>query len=134
MRDLFAKWAQLTSEAIGHPVAFTVAVAIVVVWALSGFAVGFTDTWQLVINTGTTVVTFLIVFLIQNTQNRTSEAAQLKLDELIRAVRGAHNIMIDVEDLPEDEIRRLQREFTDVAKRARSRHKGKATAQHTPRG
>lgn len=127
MKDLFSRWAQLTSETIGHPAAFTAAILVIVLWAVSGFAVGFSNTWQLVINTGTTIVTFLIVFLIQNTQNRTSDAVQLKLDELIRSVKGAHNIMIDVEDLPEHEIRRLQKEFMEVAERSRKTHKGKTT-------
>ncbi len=123
MRDLFARWARLVSGAIGHPIAFMTAIVIIVVWGLSGFVFGFT--WQLVINTGTTIVTFLVVFLIQNTQNRNDEATQLKLDELIRAARGAHNIMIDLEDLPEDEIERLRERFAKAGARSR-RRKGRA--------
>src|SRR6188474_925641 len=89
MNELFRKIAHTTSQVIGSPIAFVVAVLIVLVWAVTGPFFGFSDTWQLVINTGTTIVTFLVVFMIQNTQNRDSKAIQLKLDELIRSIRGA---------------------------------------------
>jgi low affinity Fe/Cu permease len=95
----FAKW---TSRATGRPAAFVIAVLIILVWAVTGPVFGFSDTWQLVINTGTTIVAFLMVFLIQNTQNRDSEAVQLKLDELIRAHKGAHNGFLDLEELTEE--------------------------------
>jgi low affinity Fe/Cu permease len=102
----FAKW---TSRATGHPTAFVIAVVIILVWALTGPIFGFSDTWQLVINTGTTIVTFLMVFLIQNTQNRDSEVVQLKLDELIRATNGAHNEFLDLEELTEEDLNRIKR-------------------------
>jgi low affinity Fe/Cu permease len=112
----FAKW---TARATGHPAAFAVAVGIVVGWLFSGPAFRFTDTWQLVINTGTTIVTFLMVFLIQNTQNRDSEAVQLKLDELIRAVEGAHNALLDVEELTERDLDRMRERYESLAREAR---------------
>jgi low affinity Fe/Cu permease len=107
----FRKAAHATAGAIGSPYAFALAVLVVVVWAVSGPAFHYSDTWQLVINTGTTIATFLVVFMIQNTQNRDSRAIHLKLDELIRAVESARNGLVDVEDLPDEEIARLAREF-----------------------
>src|ERR1044071_5944386 len=101
----FAKWAAHTS---GHASAFIIAVAIVIVWAITGPVFGFSDTWQLVINTGTTIITFLMVFLIQNTQNRDSGAMQVKLDELIRAVQGAHNGLLDLEEMTEDDLSKMR--------------------------
>ncbi|HEX8113784.1 MAG TPA: low affinity iron permease family protein [Kofleriaceae bacterium] len=107
----FRKVAHATACAIGSPYAFAAAVMVVVVWAVCGPAFHYSDTWQLVINTGTTIVTFLVVFMIQNTQNRDSRAIHLKLDELIRAVESARNRLVDVEDLPDEELARLAREF-----------------------
>jgi low affinity Fe/Cu permease len=110
-RETFRSLAQATASAIGSPYAFGLALIAVVIWAASGPAFHYSDTWQLVINTATTVVTFLVVFMIQNTQNRDSRAIHLKLDELIRAVDAARNRLLDVEDLPEEELARLAREF-----------------------
>jgi len=103
----------------GNPVAFVVAVLIILVWAMTGPLFHFSDTWQLIINTSTTIVTFLMVFLIQNTQNRDSEAIQLKLDELIRAVEGAHNGLLDIEELTEEELKRLRVRYAKLATTAR---------------
>ncbi len=114
-RSKFARFAGWTAHAVGSPVLFASAGAIVVVWACTGPLFHFSDTWQLVINTGTTIVTFLMVFVIQNTQNRDSEALQLKLDEIIRALSGAHNALIDVERLTEAELRHLHRHYQKLA-------------------
>src|SRR6201994_4484211 len=109
--DWFGRLAVATARVSGRPATFLLAVATVLVWALTGPLFGYSDTWQLVINTGTTIVTFLMVFLIQNTQNRDALAIHLKLDELIRAVVGARNQLLDLEDLKDDELERLKREF-----------------------
>jgi low affinity Fe/Cu permease len=97
-------------RAAGHPIAFALAGGVVVLWLITGPLFGFSDTWQLIINTGTTIVTFLMVFLIQNTQNRDSEAMHIKLDELIRAVEGAHNSLLNLEDLGEKELAEAARQ------------------------
>jgi low affinity Fe/Cu permease len=115
----FSRFAKLTSRITGKPVTFMIAFSIVVLWAITGPIFGFSDTWQLVINTGTTIVTFLMVFLIQNTQNRDSEAMQVKLDELIRATRGAQNALLDLEELEEDELDRIKASYEKIAERAR---------------
>jgi low affinity Fe/Cu permease len=115
----FARFARWTSRVTGHPSAFIVATLALVVWIVTGPVFGFSDTWQLVINTGTTIVTFLMVFLIQNTQNRDSVAVQLKLDELIRAVNGAHNALLDLEELTEDDLDRLRARYETLARPAR---------------
>ncbi|MCZ7572100.1 MAG: low affinity iron permease family protein [Ardenticatenaceae bacterium] len=120
MNDLFRRFAHKTSELTGTPWAFLTAMIIIVVWAASGPVFGFSDTWQLVINTGTTIVTFLMVFLIQNTQNRDAKAIHLKLDELIRALEGARTDMVDLEDLSDEELMQLQEQF----KRLRERENG----------
>ena len=111
-----AKW---TAHAAGHPLAFTLAVLIILGWAITGPVFRFSDTWQLVINTGTTIVTFLIVFLVQNTQNRDSAAIQLKLDELIRATQGAHNALLDLEELTEEHLDRIRDRYEALARQAR---------------
>jgi low affinity Fe/Cu permease len=115
----FARFAKSTAEASGHPAVFFVAAGIILAWAISGPLFGFSDTWQLVINTGTTIVTFLMVFLIQNTQNRDAHAVQVKLDELIRAIDGAHNALLDLEELDDDEIGKIRRHYTRLAEDAR---------------
>jgi low affinity Fe/Cu permease len=115
----FTNFAKATSRATGRPSAFLAAGAIIVVWVVTGPLFGFSDTWQLVINTGTTVVTFLMVFLIQNTQNRDSEAVQVKLDELIRATEGAHNALLNLEELEEHELDRIRARYAQLARKAR---------------
>ena len=112
---LFDKAAQWTSKQSGHAHTFALAILVVVVWAVSGPLFQFSDTWQLVINTGTTIVTFLMVFLIQNTQNRDTEALQLKIDELIRVTEQARNRLINLEDLTEEELDRVKSELTEAA-------------------
>jgi low affinity Fe/Cu permease len=118
--SLFTRFARWSSRAAGTPHAFVGAVAVVLVWALTGPLFGFSDTWQLVINTGTTIVTFLMVFAIQASQNRDSEAIQVKLDELIRSIEGAENRLLDLEELEEDDIERIRGEYRQLASRARS--------------
>lgn len=117
--SFFTRFARWTSRAAGSPYAFVGAVAIVALWGLSGPLFGFSDTWQLVINTGTTIVTFLMVFAIQASQNRDSEAIQVKLDELIRSIEGARNSLLDLEELEEGEIERLRGKYRDLAASAR---------------
>lgn len=119
-RRLFTRFAKWASRAAGRPMAFVIAVTVLLVWAVSGPIFGFSDTWQLVINTGTTIVTFLMVFLIQNTQNRDSEALQVKLDELIRATKGAQNALLDLEELEEDELDKIRDDYEKLAERARN--------------
>ena len=115
----FDRFARHGARVAGHPVAFAAAGAIIVVWIVSGPVFGFSDTWQLVINTATTIVTFLMVFVIQNTQNRDGEAVQIKLDELIRAAEGAHNSLLDLEELSEGELEKIREEYLTLAERAR---------------
>lgn len=111
----FSRFSQWASRKLGHPLAFTIAAIAIVLWALSGPLFHFSDTWQLVVNTSTTIVTFLMVFIIQNTQNRDNEAIQLKLDELIRSAKGAHNEMVGIEHLTDAEIERLQARYAQLA-------------------
>ena len=130
----FAKW---TARMAGRPRTFAVAMAVIVLWAVLGPLYGFSDTWQLVINTGTTIVTFLMVFLIQNTQNRDSEAIQIKLDELIRATKGAHNALLDLEELDDHELIRIRDDYERLAERARTtmaaRNRGRGRGAHEDR-
>jgi low affinity Fe/Cu permease len=115
----FTEVAETVSHAAGHAVAFIVCCLVILVWAACGPIFGFSDTWQLIINTGTTIVTFLMVFLIQNTQNRDTEAIQLKLDELIRATQGAHNALLDLEELEEDSLEAFRKKYEALARVAR---------------
>lgn len=111
MRELFRKFAQATSQAVGSSWSFILAFLIIVVWAITGPMFHYSDTWQLVINTGTTIVTFLMVFLIQNTQNRDAKAIHLKLDELIKGVKGARTGLVNLEQLSDADLERLHKEF-----------------------
>ena len=111
MHEMFRKLAHAASETAGTAWAFILAASVIIVWALTGPFFGFSDTWQLVINTGTTVLTFLMVFLIQNTQNREAKALHLKLDELIFSIKGARNAMMNLDDLSDEELARLHGEF-----------------------
>jgi low affinity Fe/Cu permease len=117
--SLFTRFAKWTSRATGHPATFATAVLVILGWAVTGPIFGFSDTWQLVINTGTTIITFLMVFLIQNTQNRDSAAMQLKLDELIRAINGAHNGLLDLEELSDEELDKIKSRYEELARQAR---------------
>lgn len=115
----FDRFARLFSTLSGRPLAFNIALAVILVWVVSGPLFGFSDTWQLVINTATTIVTFLMVFLIQHTQNRDTEALQVKLDELIRAIEWADNTLLDLEELEEEELKLLRKQYVELAKAAR---------------
>src|SRR5436309_15535214 len=117
--SLFSRFAKWAAYATGHPTSFVLAVGTLCVWAITGPFYYFSDTWQLVINTGTTIITFLMVFLIQNTQNRDSAAMQLKLDELIRAVQGAHNALLDLEELTQGDLDRMRARYETLARHAR---------------
>ena len=119
MKETFRKFAENTANAVGSYWAFLLAALTVIIWAVSGPLFGFSDTWQLVINTGTTVVTFLMVFLIQNTQNRDAEAMHIKLDELIRAIKEAQNSLLDLENLDEEELDRIRSRYERLAEEAR---------------
>jgi low affinity Fe/Cu permease len=112
----FARWA---AHSAGHSAAFGLAVLVIAAWAITGPLFGFSDTWQLAINTGTTIITFLMVFLIQNTQTRDTIALQLKIDELIRVMEGAHNALLDLEELTEDELEEIRKRYEALAENAR---------------
>ena len=118
-RSWYSRFAKQASRFCGRPHVFTAAIAIIALWAISGPLFGFSDTWQLVINTATTIVTFLMVFLIQNTQNRDTEAIQVKLDELIRATKGAHNALLDLEELEDEEVDKFRNKYQALADAAR---------------
>jgi low affinity Fe/Cu permease len=128
MGEIFRKFAQMTSAAVGSSWAFILAVLIIVLWAVTGPMFHYSDTWQLVINTSTTIITFLMVFLIQNTQNRDAKAIHLKLDELIKGVGGARTRMVNLEALSDDELERLHKEFERLHHTANhTHHAGDAT-------
>jgi low affinity Fe/Cu permease len=118
-RSVFSRFAKWTARASGRPITFILAVLVIVVWAVSGPLFGFSDTWQLVINTGTTIITFLMVFLIQSTQNRDAEAVQVKLDEIIRAIGNAKNEVLDLEELEEKDLDEIRQTYTEMAQKAR---------------
>src|SRR4051794_6511138 len=118
VRDAFRCFAQRSSSVLGSAWAFCGAVLIILLWLVTGPTFHFSDTWQLIINTATTVVTFLMVFLIQNTQNRDAKAMHLKLDELIRAIQGARNELVDLENLSDEELKKLEEQFQHMRKRA----------------
>ena len=118
VRDAFGVFARKTSTVLGSAWAFVCAILVILVWATTGPTFHYSDTWQLIINTGTTIVTFLMVFLIQNTQNRDAKAVHLKLDELIRAVGPARNHLVDLEKLSDDELKKLEQEFERLRKKA----------------
>ncbi len=124
MHDAFRKLAAAVSHAAGAPWAFILALGIIIAWAVTGPLFGFSDTWQLVINTGTTIVTFLMVFLIQNTQNRDAKAIHLKLDELIRGVAGARTRLVDLEELSDEELDRLKDQFERIGQTAMAKPDG----------
>ena len=118
MKSLFHSFAHRVAEAVGSPWAFFFALLVVIIWAITGPAFGYSDTWQLVINTGTTIITFLMVFLIQHTQNRDSRAVHLKLDELIRSVSSARNRLVNLEECTDEELAHLEAEFRRLRERS----------------
>ena len=116
----YSRFAKTSAHFCGRPLVFALAVAVIVVWLVTGPVFDFSDTWQLVINTTTTIITFLMVFLIQNTQNRDTQAIHVKLDELIRATKGAHNILLDLEELEEDNLNEFKLKYEALATAARA--------------
>ena len=120
-RTWFTRFSRATARASGTPAAFILACAVIAIWGVSGPLFGWSDTWQLVVNTGTTIVTFLMVFLIQSTQNRDSEAVHIKLDELLRVTQGAHTVLLDLEEMEEAELQRLHAVYRRIAEEARRR-------------
>jgi low affinity Fe/Cu permease len=118
VRDAFRVFARRSSMVLGSPWAFAAAIFIIVIWALTGPTFHYSDTWQLIINTGTTIVTFLMVFLIQNTQNRDAKAVHLKLDEVIRALKNARNELVDLEELADEDLQRLENQFKRIRQKA----------------
>jgi low affinity Fe/Cu permease len=128
----FRQFARMSARWTGRPIAFVLAAAFIVIWLVTGPIFHFSDTWQLVINTATTIVTFLMVFLIQNTQNRDSEAVQLKLDELLRSTAGAHNALLDIEELSEKELDEIKTCYAKIAARALEDLRSGKTDMGTP--
>lgn len=116
----FSNFARYIAVISGHPKAFVLACSTLIIWLITGPLFSFSDTWQLVINTGTTIVTFIMVFLIQNTQNRDGEAIQIKLDELIRAHKGAHNVLLDLEELTQEQLEQIKEKYEKQARIARA--------------
>jgi low affinity Fe/Cu permease len=118
IQDAFRVFARNSSTTLGSAWAFAIAVLIIIIWGATGPAFHFSNTWQLIINTGTTIVTFLMVFLIQNTQNRDAKAVHLKLDEIIRAIKGARNELVDLEELSDEDLKKLEEQFQRLRKKA----------------
>ena len=118
VQDTFRVFARNSSIILGSAWAFTIAVLVIIIWAATGPAFHFSNTWQLIINTGTTIVTFLMVFLIQNTQNRDAKAVHLKLDEIIRAIKGARNELVDLENLSDADLKKLEKQFQGLREKA----------------
>src|ERR1700704_2542865 len=116
--DAFRVFARRSSDVLGSPWAFVMAILIILIWAATGPTFHFSDTWQLIINTGTTIVTFLMVFLIQNTQNRDAKVMHLKLDEIIRALKKARNELVDLEDLSDEELQKIEQQFKELRQKA----------------
>jgi low affinity Fe/Cu permease len=129
----FTRFAKGIAYSTGRPMAFIIAVAIILIWAFTGPIFDFSDTWQLVINTSTTIITFLMVFLIQNTQYRDSEAIHIKLDELIRSIKGARNTLLDLEEMDDDELDRLRADYVSLAERAREQLESRQGAKRAAR-
>ena len=132
MKHAFRRFAAITATMTGSPWAFLIAVLVILTWGITGPLFNFSDTWQLVINTCTTIVTFLMVFLIQNTQNRDTEAIQLKLDELIRATNGAHNALLDLEELEQGSLDAFKSKYQALATAARVQLKEGSQDTGTP--
>jgi low affinity Fe/Cu permease len=129
-RSQFTRFAKWTAHVTGRPITFVLAALVIVVWIVTGPMFQFSDTWQLVINTGTTIVTFLMVFLIQATQNRDAEAVQVKLDEIIRAIGTAKNELLDLEELEEEDLDQMRQMYCDMARKAReARAKGSSSSR-----
>ena len=116
----FTRFAKRTAQLSGRPAAFLAASVVILTWLITGPLFGFSDTWQLIINTGTTIITFLMVFLIQATQNRDAEAVQVKLDEIIRAIGNAQNELLDIEELEEADLNRIRKSYEEIARKARA--------------
>lgn len=129
LHEAFRKFSNKVSTIVGSPWTFIAACLVILLWAVAGPIFGFSDTWQLVINTSTTIITFLMVFIIQNTQNRDNEAIQLKLDELIRAQKNARNSMMDLEELSDEEIKTVQAQFDDICTRRATQSSNQDQAQ-----
>jgi low affinity Fe/Cu permease len=128
----FVRFAQWVSHVTGRPIVFFLAVAIILVWAITGPLFSFSDTWQLVINTGTTIITFLMVFVIQNTQNRDTAAMHIKIDELIRVTQKARNVLLDLEEVDDKTLDALRKDYEQLARKAKSRTKTPVRAEAVP--
>ena len=133
-RSQFTRFAKWTAHATGRPLTFFLAALVIVVWVVTGPIFHFSDTWQLVINTGTTIVTFLMVFLIQATQNRDAEAVQVKLDEIIRAIGNAQNELLDLEELEEEDLDKIRATYHSMAEKARAAISKRATRSGSREG